>query len=57
MGLLNTTITKILEPADLDYDRNKKINRNLPGGGGYSTLGWVRMCGPKFDHHPITKSY
>ena len=25
------------------------------GGGGHSNLSWVRMSGPKFDHHPITK--
>ena len=27
-----------------------------PGGGGYSTLGWVRMCGPKFRPPPYNKT-
>ena len=27
-----------------------------PGGGGYSTLSWVRMCGPKFRPPPYNKT-
>ena len=27
-----------------------------PGPGGYSTLGWVRMCGPKFRPPPCNKT-
>ena len=28
----------------------------LTGGGGYSTLNWVRMCGPKFRPPPYNKT-
>ena len=30
--------------------------KKAPGGGGYSTLGWVRMCGPKFRPPPYNKT-
>ena len=31
-------------------------NRGGGGGGGYSTLSWVRMCGPKFRPPPYKKT-
>ena len=29
---------------------------DVSGGGGYSDLGWVRMCGPEFQLLPYSKT-
>ena len=34
----------------------KLLNMSLIPGGGYSTLSWVQMCGPKFRPPPYNKT-
>ena len=33
------------------------FSRNFEPGGGYSDLGWVRMCGPEFQLLPYSKTW
>ena len=35
---------------------NIRVGRPCQPRGGYSTLGWVRMCGPKFRPPPYNKT-
>ena len=37
-------------------DSNKSKGQDQKPGGGYSTLSWVRMCGPKFRTPPYNKT-
>ena len=42
-----------LTMARKSYLNQRGVACGLPGGGGgYSTLSWVRMCGPKFRPPP-----
>ena len=55
LGAGNAVDIYISEQAS-EQPRAGPTYRPSPGGGGYSTLSWVRMCGPKFRTPPYNKT-
>ena len=56
MQIINDHIMRTESPIHMKQTalEEKIISFHLyaTGGGGYSTLGWVRMCGPEFRPPP-----